>query len=150
MPRLAPARDLVERLDQRLDRDVALLHLAGRDRLEQRPQPVAAQPVGDLHRPAARQEPLHGPLLLEGVPEGLNLDTIAETITARVPGVNGVHHVHAWAITAEKPMLTLHASVDEPADLSSVMKRIKTILNEEFGIDHSTVQVDHGQCPDHR
>jgi cobalt-zinc-cadmium efflux system protein len=89
-------------------------------------------------------------ILLEGVPEGVNLDDIAETITARVPGVNGVHHLHAWALTSEKPLLTLHASVDEPADLSLVMDRIKSVLNDEFGIDHSTVQVDHGDCPDHR
>jgi cobalt-zinc-cadmium efflux system protein len=89
-------------------------------------------------------------ILLEGVPEGINLDVIADTLTERVPGVNGVHHLHAWALTAEKPLLTLHASVDEPANLPDVMNRIKAVLNEEFGIDHSTVQVDHGQCPDSR
>ncbi len=89
-------------------------------------------------------------ILLEGVPDGINLESIAETITARVPGVNGVHHLHAWALTAQKPLLTLHASVDEPADLSQVMQRIKSVLSEDFGIDHSTVQVDHGQCPDHK
>lgn len=89
-------------------------------------------------------------ILLEGVPEGIDLDDIAATITARVPGVSGVHHLHAWALTSEKPLLTLHASVDEPTDLSQVMDRIKAVLNDEFGIDHSTVQVDHGECPDHR
>jgi len=89
-------------------------------------------------------------ILLEGVPDGINLESIAETITARVPGVTGVHHLHAWALTAQRPLLTLHASVDEPADLSQVMARIKTVLSEEFGIEHSTVQVDHGQCPDHK
>ena len=87
-------------------------------------------------------------ILLEGVPDGINLDQIADTITARVPGVNGVHHLHAWALTAQKPLLTLHASVDEPADLSQVLQNIKSVLNDEFGIDHSTVQVDHGTCPD--
>ena len=88
-------------------------------------------------------------ILLEGVPDGINLDQIARTLTERVPGVNGVHHLHAWALTAQKPLLTLHASVDEPADLSQVMHGIKNVLVEEFGIDHSTVQVDHGKCPDH-
>jgi hypothetical protein len=24
------------------------------------------------------------------------------------------------------------------------------VLNDEFGIDHSTIQVDHGRCPDHQ
>lgn len=88
-------------------------------------------------------------ILLEGVPDGINLEQIASTLTRQVPGVNGVHHLHAWALTAQKPMLTLHASVDEPADLSQVMQNIKKVLIEEFDIDHSTVQLDHGQCPDH-
>jgi cobalt-zinc-cadmium efflux system protein len=87
-------------------------------------------------------------ILLEGVPDGINLEQIASTLTDRVPGVNGVHHLHAWALTAQKPLLTLHASVDEPADLPEVMSNIKLVLVEEFGIDHSTVQVDHGKCPD--
>lgn len=87
-------------------------------------------------------------ILLEGVPDGINLDVIASTITARVPGVNGVHHLHAWALTPQKPLLTLHASVDQPTDLPDVMRSIKAVLTDEFGIEHSTVQLDHGRCPD--
>lgn len=87
-------------------------------------------------------------ILLEGVPDGINLERIARTITDRVPGVNGVHHLHAWALTPQKPLLTLHANVEEPADLPEVMLRIKSVLIDEFGIEHSTVQVDHGSCPD--
>ncbi len=87
-------------------------------------------------------------ILLEGVPDGVDLKKIARILTERVPGVNGVHHVHAWALTPQKPLLTLHASVDEPADLSQVMRNIKRLLVEEFGIEHSTVQVDYGECPD--
>lgn len=88
-------------------------------------------------------------ILLEGVPEGIHLDTIADTLTKRVTGVNDVHHMHAWALTAEKPLLTLHARVDQPIDLEQVVWQIKQVLNEEFSIDHSTIQVEHGTCPDH-
>ena len=35
-------------------------------------------------------------ILLEGVPDGINLEQIASTLTDRVPGVNGVHHLHAF------------------------------------------------------
>ena len=88
-------------------------------------------------------------ILLEGVPDGVHLDTIAATLTARVPGVADVHHVHAWALTAEKPLLTLHASVSEPGDLGEVVRHMKAVLHSEFGITHSTIQVEHGRCPDH-
>jgi len=87
-------------------------------------------------------------ILLEGVPEGIDLQEIRGTLTARVAGVQEIHHVHAWALTAEKPLVTLHATVSEDSDLSSVTTRIKTVLNDEFGIDHSTIQVEHGPCPD--
>ena len=86
-------------------------------------------------------------ILLEGVPDGINLKEIRGTLTARVPEVLEVHHVHAWALTAEKPLVTLHATVDEDSDLGNVMERLKTVLQKEFGIDHSTIQVEHGPCP---
>jgi cobalt-zinc-cadmium efflux system protein len=87
-------------------------------------------------------------ILLEGVPQGMNLREISDTLTSRVPEVRNIHHLHAWALTAEKPLLTLHASVDEDIELGNVVTRIKALLNEEFGIDHSTIQVEHGPCPD--
>ena len=87
-------------------------------------------------------------ILLEGVPAGINLKEIAGTLAARVPGVIEVHHVHAWALTAEKPLVTLHASVEDETELSGVVARMKAVLNDDFGIDHSTIQVEHGLCPD--
>ena len=86
--------------------------------------------------------------LLEGVPQGVNLKEIAEAITARVPEVRNVHHLHAWALTAEKPLLTLHASIDDQMPIEGVISRMKAVLNDDFGIDHSTIQVEHGPCPD--
>ncbi len=71
---LAPTQDRVERLDQRLDRQVPLLGLARGDRREQLPQPMAAQPGGDLDRPAAGQEPRGCTLLREGVPASQALE----------------------------------------------------------------------------
>lgn len=87
-------------------------------------------------------------ILLEGVPEDVDLQEIRSALAARVPGVQEVHHLHAWALTAERPLLTLHATVDEGTDLGGVVTHIKRVLTEDFGIDHSTVQVEHGPCPD--
>lgn len=87
-------------------------------------------------------------ILLEGVPAGLDLREIPRTLTAEIPGVLEIHHVHAWALTAEKPLLTLHATVAPETDLRWVVSRIKTVLVERFSIEHSTIQVEHGPCPD--
>ena len=58
--------------------------------------------------------------------------------------------MHAWALTAEKPLLTLHAQVEEESHIQGVIAEIKDILNSQFGIDHSTIQVELGPCPDDR
>ncbi|MEQ8486258.1 MAG: cation diffusion facilitator family transporter [Pseudomonadales bacterium] len=87
-------------------------------------------------------------ILLEGVPADIDLAEIRAALTARVPGVREVHHLHAWALTAEKPLLTLHATVDEDVEIGGVVSHIKTVLLHDFGIDHSTIQVEHGPCPD--
>jgi len=87
-------------------------------------------------------------ILLEGVPAGLDLSRISATLTHEIPGVLEVHHVHAWALTAEKPLLTLHATVSPETDLGWVVGRIKAVLATQFAIEHTTIQVEHGPCPD--
>ena len=88
-------------------------------------------------------------ILLEGVPEGVNLEQISQRLTAHIPGISNVHHLHAWALTAEKPLVTLHAKADPQVDLEAMVVKMKKVLSEEFGITHSTIQVEHGDCPDH-
>ncbi len=90
-----------------------------------------------------------GHILLEGTPDSVDVTEIRNTLTSNVPGVLEVHHVHAWSLTAEKPLLTLHANVEEEVDIHSTTTQMKDILKKRFGIDHSTIQVEHGPCPDH-
>ena len=87
-------------------------------------------------------------ILLEGVPHDVNLVEIKEVLCTSIPQVMEIHHVHAWALTAEKPLLTLHALVPEQTEVQPVVAEIKFVLNDIFGIDHSTVQVETGPCPD--
>ena len=87
-------------------------------------------------------------ILLEGVPAGVNLAQIKTTLTEEIDGVDGVHHVHAWGLTAEKPLLTLHALIPESAQVQIVVRDIKQLLKERFDIEHSTIQVELGPCPD--
>lgn len=86
-------------------------------------------------------------ILLEGVPKSLDVRAMRDAL-ARVQGVVEVHHVHAWSLTAEMPLVTLHARVEDQADIQPVVQRLKTMLLEKFGVDHSTIQVEHGPCPD--
>jgi cobalt-zinc-cadmium efflux system protein len=89
-----------------------------------------------------------GHILLEGVPKHLDLEDIRRALTERVTAVRDVHHLHAWALTTERPLVTLHATLREGSDARHVVRDIKLVLHERFGIDHSTIQLDHGPCPD--
>jgi cobalt-zinc-cadmium efflux system protein len=89
-----------------------------------------------------------GHILLEGAPSELDTRHIGPDLIASVPGVVGVHHLHVWSITQERRMVTLHACVEEDRDGDEMVKTIKQRLKERFGLDHATVEIEHGVCAD--
>ncbi|MDE0659683.1 MAG: cation transporter [Gammaproteobacteria bacterium] len=86
-------------------------------------------------------------ILLEAAPQGIDINAVRSAL-AQVAGVLEIHHLHVWALTGDKPVLTLHARVAEDADEQSTVSSVKAVLRTTFGIDHSTVQVERGACPD--
>jgi cobalt-zinc-cadmium efflux system protein len=89
-------------------------------------------------------------ILLEGAPEWLDVADIQAKIISTVPDVSGIHHVHVWCQTPQNLMLTMHVVLDESvADVTAVVRSIKQILQAEFGINHSTIEVEKGDCADH-
>lgn len=90
-----------------------------------------------------------GHILLEGVPEWLDVQQMQHDLVASVPALSGVHHVHVWGLTPERLMLTMHVTLDEShGDSTTVIREIKTILRQTYGIEHSTVEIETGICAD--
>lgn len=87
-----------------------------------------------------------GHILLEGTPDHLDMELIRDKLVAYLPEILNVHHMHAWSLTAEKPIVTMHVQVDAKADLETTLKLITTYLLSEFEIDHATIQLEHGIC----
>lgn len=87
-------------------------------------------------------------ILLEGSPDGLDARAIEKDLTAHIDAVQDIHHVHAWAISHQRPIVTLHARADERTAPETVTAAIKARLREKFGIDHATVEIEHGACAD--
>jgi cobalt-zinc-cadmium efflux system protein len=92
-----------------------------------------------------------GHILLEGAPEGLEPDTIASDLITHVKGVTGVHHIHSWSITAERPIVTLHAQIAASASEDVTRQAIKARLELQFHVDHATVEIERegAVCGDH-
>ena len=80
------------------------------------PGQVRGKPTKNRVRGAWRVVRRSGHILLEGVPDGMPVRDIADSIRATVPAVLDVHHVHAWSLTHERPVVTLHAVIAEGAD----------------------------------
>ena len=86
-----------------------------------------------------------GHLLLQGVPNPVSTHDL-RTALAATPGVLDVHHLHVWGLTAERPVATFHARIAEEADRQAVTTTLKATLREEFGVSHSTIQLERGDC----
>lgn len=80
-------------------------------------------------------------ILLQGMPDGLDSAQIGVAL-GDIEGVADIHHVYAWSLTNEKPVVTLHAVLDEGADHFVVLKQINDVLKNRFQIDHATVQIE--------
>ena len=85
-------------------------------------------------------------VLMEATPPGLSLPAVRERIL-RVPGVVGVHDLHAWQITAGLPMLTAHVIAAEGIDPHHILHEVDSALADDFDLDHSTIQVEHPSRP---
>jgi cobalt-zinc-cadmium efflux system protein len=90
-----------------------------------------------------------GHILLEGSPHGFDIRALQADIRAALPFVQDIHHVHAWSISQERPMVTLHASVAVGTDSVTAVRSIKQRLAAHFQITHATIEIEYDACGDH-
>ena len=88
------------------------------------------------------RESLH--ILLEGTPKGIDARALAQRLTG-VPGVVEVHDLHVWTITSGFPALAAHVLVDPGDDCHARRRELERLLASEYGIEHTTLQVDHAR-----
>jgi cobalt-zinc-cadmium efflux system protein len=89
-----------------------------------------------------------GHILLEGTPSGVDSREIARDLAEHLPEIEEVHHVHAWAITQERPMVTLHVRTKETSHPERIAANVKRRLADRFGVAHCTVEVEFHRCAD--
>lgn len=86
-------------------------------------------------------------VLLEGAPAGCDPEAIEAELVGQVPGLIGVHHVHVWSMTGERPTVTLHAHLAAGSRHGEVIAAIHSRLEERLGVEHTTVQIEEeGNC----
>jgi cobalt-zinc-cadmium efflux system protein len=80
-------------------------------------------------------------VLMEGAPGHIDVDRVRESIRG-LRGVASVHDLHIWTITSGMVALSCHVCSDESEPPARLLRAIQQRLREEFGIAHSTVQVE--------
>lgn len=83
-----------------------------------------------------------GRVFLEAAPRGISPAAIHARITG-TPGVLEVHELHVWEVTSGFPALSAHVLVDTTCDCHARRQELEAMLVQEFGITHTTLQVDH-------
>jgi cobalt-zinc-cadmium efflux system protein len=116
-----------------------LIVLTGWDRFD----PVASLVVAGLMLGASvtllRESTL---IFLEGAPASAPPVDVGHAIAAH-EGVVETHDLHVWTVTSGFPALSAHVLVQPNADCHRIRVELEQMLHERFGVEHSTLQVEH-------
>ncbi len=87
-------------------------------------------------------------ILLEGTPEGISAEEIKSELVSKLPEVIDVHHIHAWSLSDNYFIITMHAKIKRSVQHTDILYGIKKILLDKFEIAHSTVEIEYDECAD--
>ncbi|XP_071432834.1 proton-coupled zinc antiporter SLC30A2 [Pithys albifrons albifrons] len=80
-------------------------------------------------------------VLMEGTPKGMDFNAVRETLLA-VQGVEAVHSLHIWALTAAQPLLSVHIAINAAASAQKVLEEASARLQGTFRFHTTTIQVE--------
>jgi cobalt-zinc-cadmium efflux system protein len=83
-----------------------------------------------------------GRVFMEAAPTGMNPAEIGRR-TAALDDVVEVHDLHIWEVTSGYAALSAHVLVTPGADCHAVRVRAERLFHDDYGIAHTTLQVDH-------
>jgi len=84
-------------------------------------------------------------LLMEGVPEGIEIQDVARAME-EVEGVRGIHHVHIWQLDETRRALEAHVVLEDREKMDEIKVKLKEVLASTFQITHSTLEFEDNHC----
>lgn len=85
---------------------------------------------------------------MDAVPRSVD-DVAVRDFLAGQPGVTAVHHLHIWSLGAGEIAMTAHLVRPQAGDHDRFLDRLHRELEQRFGINHPTLQIEHGQACQH-
>jgi cobalt-zinc-cadmium efflux system protein len=112
-----------------------------------RADPIASLLVAALMLvSAARLLAASGRVVLESAPKGVDPEEIGRAMAGE-PGVVEVHDLHVWEVSTGFPAVSAHVIVAPGGDCHATRRALARLLEESFGLEHSTLQVEHAPQP---
>jgi len=87
-------------------------------------------------------------VLTQAAPQGLDLDELRSELLS-IPGVVDVHDLHAWTLTSDMDVATVHLMTTVDTEPHSVLDSARDLLESRYEISHATLQVEpdnHRSC----
>lgn len=86
-------------------------------------------------------------VLMNATPKGLNVNDLRDDMES-IPGVRGVHYLHAWKLSSENIAFSCHVVVSEQSvsQTEKLAALIREMLFARYGIDHPTLQFETSPC----
>lgn len=85
-------------------------------------------------------------VLMEGTPNDFCYDAVTNDLLANIDNLVEVTHMHAWQITTDRPILTMHIRVRDLNHCEEVLIDARAWLANNHGIHHTTIQIElHGK-----
>ncbi len=86
-------------------------------------------------------------LSLQAVPKGIDLDKVHDYLE-NLPGVEGIHDLHVWAMSTSETALTVHLIRPEVQNDDPFLAEVSKGLHDQFGIEHVTIQLERSEWAD--
>jgi len=86
-------------------------------------------------------------ILMNATPKDLNLEEVKDVLQA-IPGVCGVHYLHAWNVSSSSIAFSCHVEVADQllSKTENLSEKIRHELFHHFGIDHPILQFETARC----
>lgn len=81
-------------------------------------------------------------ILMEGAPDGIDLEALRADLLATVPNLASVGHLHVWSLSSGRAMATLEIALEAGADPAKTTKAVKDRLDNAHQVDHATIEID--------
>ncbi|MCR8965020.1 cation diffusion facilitator family transporter [Brevibacillus halotolerans] len=80
-------------------------------------------------------------VLMESTPASIDADQVSDALS-KIKGVTSVHDLHIWTVTSGFDSLSCHLHVKDGLASYPILQEALHLLEHQFGITHSTIQIE--------